>query len=146
ITRIDPVAHRVELGSGGSVEYDRLLIATGGRNRRPQVVGAELDGVHQLRTVADADAIKQVAKPGARAVVVGMGFIGCEVAASLRQLGVEVTAVLSGRWPLAAVLGEEVGSVMAGIHTDAGVRLVPNDSVVSISGTDRVDGVITKAG
>ena len=146
ITRIDPVAHRVELGSGGSVEYDRLLIATGGRNRRLQVVGAELEGVHQLRTVADADAIKQVAKPGARAVVVGMGFIGCEVAASLRQLGVAVTAVLPGNAPLESVLGREMGDVMAGIHREHGVELIARDEVIRFEGHRRVERAITKSG
>jgi len=143
---VDLARHRVRLTSGESIAFSKLLIATGGRNRRLQVPGADLPGVYQLRTVRDCDAIRAAARPGAQAVIVGMGFIGCEVAASLRHLGVEVTAVLSGRWPLAAVLGEEVGSVMAGMHTDAGVRLIPNDSVVSISGTDRVDGVTTKAG
>ncbi|TME66483.1 MAG: oxidoreductase, partial [Chloroflexi bacterium] len=146
ITRIDAAAHRVELGSGGSVDYGRLLIATGGRNRRLQVVGAELEGVHQLRTVADADAIKQVAKPGARAVVVGMGFIGCEVAASLRQLGVAVTAVLPGNAPLESVLGREMGDVMAGIHREHGVALIARDEVIRFEGHRRVERAITKSG
>jgi 3-phenylpropionate/trans-cinnamate dioxygenase ferredoxin reductase component len=143
---VDLARHRVRLSSGESIAFSKLLIATGGRNRRLAAPGTDLPGVYQLRTVAECDAIRAAVGPGAQAVIVGMGFIGCEVAASLRQLGVEVTAVLSGRWPLAAVLGDEVGTVMAGMHTDAGVRLIPNDSVVSISGTDRVEGVTTKAG
>src|SRR5580700_5577792 len=133
-------------GSGQRTAYDRLLLATGGRNRRLSIPGATLPGVLSLRTVADCDAIKELAVPGSRAVVVGMGFIGSEVAASLRRLGVHVTAVLSGVGPLSAVLGDEVGSVMAAIHTEKGVELVPNDSVVAFLGDGRVERVQTRSG
>ena len=78
---MDPAAKKVRLESGESVRYARLLVATGGRNRRFDIPGAHLPGVHQLRTIADCDAIKQAAKRGAPAVVVGSGFIGSEVAA-----------------------------------------------------------------
>ena len=78
------------------LEYQKVLIATGGRNRRLDVPGAQLPGIHYLRTVAECDAIKREAVANRHAVVVGMGFIGCEVAASLTQLGVRVTAVFPG--------------------------------------------------
>ena len=84
---VDPAAHAVTLDSGEQLAYQKVLIATGGRNRRLRIPGAELPGIHYLRTVAECDAIKREAVPGRRAVVVGMGFIGCEVAASLTQLG-----------------------------------------------------------
>ena len=145
-TRIDASQRHVELRSGGSIHYDQLLITTGGENRRLDVPGAELDGVLQLRTVADCDAIKQAAHRGARAVVVGMGFIGSEVAASLTQLGIGVTAVLPGSFPLESVLGPEVGKLMAGIHRDAGVELVSGDEVVRIEGASRVERAITRMG
>ena len=103
---VDPAAHAVTLDSGEELGYQKVLIATGGRNRRLEVPGAELPGIHYLRTVAECDAIKREAVPGRRAVVVGMGFIGCEVAASLTQLGVQVTAVFPGQAPLERVLGE----------------------------------------
>ena len=105
VVAVDPAAHQLALGSGRDLKYGKLLIATGGRNRRLQVPGAELPGIHYLRTVAECDAIKHEAVAGRRAVVVGMGFIGCEVAASLTQLGVQVTAVFPGRNPLKLVLG-----------------------------------------
>jgi 3-phenylpropionate/trans-cinnamate dioxygenase ferredoxin reductase subunit len=76
----------------------------------------------------------------------GFGFIGCEVSASLRQLGVEVAAVDGARVPLARVLGEEVGRVLAGIHRDRGVELVLEDSVEALEGSDRVERVRTKKG
>jgi len=81
VAGVDPHAKKVRLESGDAIGYSRLLLATGGRNRRFDVPGANLAGVHQLRTIAECDAIKRVAKPGARAVVVGSGFIGSEVAA-----------------------------------------------------------------
>lgn len=133
-------------GSGQRTPYDRLLFATGGRNRRLSIPGAALPGVLGLRTVTECDAIKQVAAPGSRAVVVGMGFIGSEVAASLRQLGVSVTAVLGGVGPLAAVLGDEVGAVMAGIHREKGVELLLDERVVAFTGDGHVEQVVTDRG
>src|SRR5438105_659942 len=142
-TRIDIPRRHVELDAGTAVDYGKLLITTGGENRRLDVQGADLPGVFQLRTVADCDAIKQSAHPGARAVVVGMGFIGSEVAASLIQMGLQVSAVLPGAAPLGSVLGPEVGELMAGIHRDAGVELVSGDEVVRFEGENRIARAIT---
>ncbi len=144
--RVDADTHQVHLKEGGPVPFDRLLITTGGVNRTLEVPGADLPGVHQLRTVAESDAIKQDATRGARAVVVGMGFIGSEVAASLIQMGVQVTAVLPGTSPLESVLGPEVGQVMAGIHRDAGVELFSSDQVVRFEGGHRIERAITRQG
>ena len=138
-TRVDISKQHVELHKGKPIGYEKLLITTGGENRRLQVPGADLPGVFQLRTVAECDAIKQAATRGARCVVVGMGFIGSEVAASLTQIGVHVSAVLPGRAPLESVLGPEVGEVMAGIHRDAGVELVAGDEVVRFEGAGRIE-------
>ncbi len=145
-TRVDADTHQVHLKEGGPAPFDRLLITTGGLNRTLEVPGADLPGVHQLRTVAESDAIKQDATRGAHAVVVGMGFIGSEVAASLNQMGVQVTAVLPGTSPLESVLGPEVGQVMAGIHRDAGVELLSGDEVVRFEGAHRIERAITRQG
>ena len=142
---IDKDRHRIELDHD-SLEYSKLLLATGGRNRKLDVPGTDLQGVYQLRTVADSDAIKRDARAGARALIVGMGFIGCEVAASLRQLGVSVSAVFPGRVPLGSVLGPEIGAVMAGVHSEAGVRLIAGDSVVGFQGSARVERARLKSG
>jgi 3-phenylpropionate/trans-cinnamate dioxygenase ferredoxin reductase subunit len=96
--------------------------------------------------MAECDAIRQAAHPGARALIVGMGFIGSEVAASLRQLGLEVTAVLSGTAPLTAVLGRDVAEVFAGIHRRHGVRLVTEDQVVGFEGSEHLARAITAKG
>ena len=146
VVGVDPAGRRVHLDGGEDIAYAKLLIATGGRNRRLQVPGADLPGVQQLRTVADCDAIRTAAAPGGRAVIVGMGFIGSEIAASLTQMGVAVTAVMSGGAPLESVLGPELGAVLAGIHGDAGVELIANDQVVSLEGAGRVERALTKGG
>jgi 3-phenylpropionate/trans-cinnamate dioxygenase ferredoxin reductase component len=110
------------------------------------VPGVELPGVHQLRTVAQCDAIRADARPGARALVVGMGFIGSEVAASLRRLGVEVTAVFDGGAPLERVLGKELAGVYAAIHADHGVRLLGDDRVARFEGGERLGRAVTEKG
>ena len=145
-TAIDPRGKTVALDRGGPVPYDRLLVATGGRNRAPTMPGADLPGVFQLRTVEDCDRIRAASGPGRRAVVIGLGFIGCEVAASFRQMGVDVAAVYGQPAPLARVLGPEVGAVLADIHRDKGVALVPEDSAVAFEGAGRVERVRTKKG
>jgi len=146
VTRIDTRERRVELDSGRAVDYTKLLLATGGRNRRLQVPGIELPGIFQLRTLADCDAIKHAARPGARGLVVGMGFIGCEVAASLRRLGLTVTAVWPGKAPLDSVLGPEIGDVIAGIHADEGVELIGHEAVERFEGGGRLERAVTKGG
>jgi 3-phenylpropionate/trans-cinnamate dioxygenase ferredoxin reductase subunit len=146
VVGIDPSSHRAVLQGGNEIEYTRLLIATGGRNRAPGIPGDRLDAIYQLRTLAEADAIKRAARPGARAVVAGMGFIGSEVTASLRQLGVTVTSVFPGETPLDSVLGPEMGSVMAGIHRANGVELLAHDSVLRFEGNEKVERAVTRAG
>src|SRR5712664_246111 len=138
-TRIDVSGHEVELDSGETLDYSKLLIATGGQNRQLDVPGADLEGVYQLRTVAESEAIQRAARRGGRAVVVGMGFIGSEVAASLTQMGVAVSAVLPGAAPLDSVLGSQMGELMAGIHRDAGVELIAHDQVVRFEGSHRIE-------
>jgi len=144
--RIDASGRVVELDDGRRVPFDRLLIATGGRNRRFSVAGADLDGIYSLRTVQDADRIRMETTAGRRVVVVGMGFIGSEVAASLRQKDLDVVAIEPSKTPLARVLGEDVGQCLADLHRAHGVRTVFEDTVVAFEGTSRVERVLTKGG
>jgi 3-phenylpropionate/trans-cinnamate dioxygenase ferredoxin reductase subunit len=141
---IDTTQKVVELEGGERVVYDRLLVTTGGRNRTLSVPGANLANVFQLRTVEDCDRIRAAASRGRRAVVIGFGFIGSEVSASLRQLGVEVVAIEGARVPLARVVGEEVGQVLADIHREKGVELISEDSVAALEGGERVERVRTR--
>ncbi|MFY9669524.1 MAG: FAD-dependent oxidoreductase [Trebonia sp.] len=146
VAAVDPAAHTVTLDSGAELRYEKVLIATGGRNRRIEADGADLPGIHYLRTVAQCDAIKQEAVRGRTAVIVGMGFIGCEVAASLTQLGVRVTAVFPGRDPLERVLGDQVAGVMSAIHRANGVELLAGEQVAAFEGTSRVAAAVTRSG
>jgi 3-phenylpropionate/trans-cinnamate dioxygenase ferredoxin reductase component len=146
VKAVDTAAHAVLLDSGRELRYHQLLIATGGSNRRLGVPGAGLAGIHYLRTQAECDAIKGEAVAGRRAVVVGMGFIGCEVAASLTQLGVHVTVVFPGQVPLAKVLGNEVGALIAGIHRAHGVDLLPGEQVAGFDGAMQLEAVVTRSG
>lgn len=147
VDSIDTQAHEVVLEDPRArIAFDRVLIATGGQNRRLAVLGAGLPGVLRLRSVADCDAIRQSAVPGSHAVVVGLGFIGSEVAASLRQMDVNVTAVYDGTGPLARVLGDDVGRVMAAIHDEKGVQLLLNDRAVAFRGDGHLEQVLTKGG
>ena len=143
---LDPAAHTVVLDGGRELSYQQLLIATGGSNRRLSIPGAELPGIHYLRTVAECDAIKAEAAAGRRAVVVGMGFIGCEVAASLTQLGVQVTVLFPGEVPLASVLGAEIGTLIGGFHRANGVELLPGEQVTAFDGGTRLEAVVTGSG
>src|SRR6516162_8662392 len=143
---VDPAAHAVTLDTGEELAYQKVLIATGGRNRRLRIPGAELPGIHYLRTVAECDAIKREAVAGRRAVMVGMGFIGCEGAASLAQLGVSVTAVFPSKNPLDTVLGEQIGTLISTIHHSHGVRLISGAQVAAFEGTTKLTAVVTADG
>src|SRR5574339_291790 len=145
-TRVDPAERIVHLDTGRRVHYDKLLIATGVRNRRPPIPGLDLPGVLNLRSVTDADALRRRVSSGARAAVIGMGFIGCEVAASLRQKGVDVVAIEPSATPLFRVLGEAVGQTIADLHRAHGVRTIFEDTVAAFEGTRRVNHVVTKGG
>jgi 3-phenylpropionate/trans-cinnamate dioxygenase ferredoxin reductase component len=146
VVAVDPAAHTVTLDSDEQLTYHKVLIATGGRNRRLAIPGAEVPGIHYLRTVAECEAIKRAAAAGRRAAIVGMGFIGCEVAASLTQLGVQVTAVFPGRAPLERVLGGQVGTLIGAIHRANGVDLLAGDQVAAFEGTERLEAIVTAAG
>jgi 3-phenylpropionate/trans-cinnamate dioxygenase ferredoxin reductase subunit len=129
------------LGDGERVGYDRLLLATGAEPRRLRSPGADLDGIHYLRDLHDADRIAARLRPGARAVVIGGGWIGAEVAASARTKGVEVTIVEQAKLPLERVLGSEVGQVYADIHRAHGVTVMTEAMLEAFEGNRAVERV-----
>ncbi len=146
VTRIDTPAKHVTLDDGEQVPYDRLLIATGSEPRRLSIPGADLDGVHYLRTVGDSDAIRERLDRGGSVVVVGAGWIGSEVAASARQRGLDVTIVEPASLPLERVLGPELGAVYRDVHADHGVRLLLETGVEAFEGSEAVERVRTSDG
>jgi len=145
VASIDP-GGSVEASGGERIAFDRLLLCTGGRPRRLDLPGADLEGVHTLRTFADAEAIGAFAREGARAVVVGAGFIGSEVAASLRSNGAEVTLLEVAPVPLGHVLGERLGERLGRLHRDRGVDLRTGVRIEAFEGDGRVRAVRLEGG
>ena len=142
VTAIDPSAHTVTLPDEDTIRYDKLLLATGSRPRRPNIPGADTDGVHYLRSVEDAEDLNSLLQQGTSLAVVGAGWIGLEVAAAARQRGVDVTVVELARLPLLAALGPEVAEVFADLHRQHGVdlRLEAEVASVTASGLTLADG------
>lgn len=137
----------VELDDGETLSYDGLVVATGMRPRRLRCPGP-LTGRHTVRTLADAQGLREeLTRPGARVVVVGAGFIGCEVAATAVGLGVtEVTVVDPLPLPMVAPLGELLGRALLERHEDRGVRFALGAGVAAFEGEDRVTGVVLDDG
>lgn len=123
IEKVDPAAKTVALPDGSPLSYDKLLLATGSSSRHIDLPGAEATGVHYVRTVDDARAIRDVLSEGTRLAIVGAGWIGMEIAASARERGVEVTIAESAELPLLRALGPEVAQVFADLHREHGVDL-----------------------
>jgi 3-phenylpropionate/trans-cinnamate dioxygenase ferredoxin reductase subunit len=146
VVKLEPEYKRIRLESDEVIRYDRVLIATGGRKRHLPFAGADREGVFDLRTLEDAERIQAAARAGRRVVVIGLGFVGCEVSASLRTLGLEVTAIDPAQAPLVRVLGPEVAGVIAELHRSRGVELVLGDGVDRLEGGERVERVVTKSG
>jgi len=144
--QIDVHAREVVVAGGERLPFDRLLVSTGGRNRRLEVPGVELPGVFDLRYHRDAQRIRDAATEGARVVCVGMGFIGAEVAASLRTIGRDVTVVEIFETTLYRILGPEIGRVLEGVHRDHGVTMLFSDSVERFEGDGKLERVVTDSG
>ena len=146
VRAIEPASREVVLDDGGRVTYDRLLIATGARPRILPLEGADLPGVLTLRTMGDADALRVAAAEAERISVIGAGWIGSEVAASLRMLGRRVVLVAPETVPLQRVLGPEIGGVYRDLHHEHGVELRLEAGIQRIVGDDRVRAIDTSAG
>jgi 3-phenylpropionate/trans-cinnamate dioxygenase ferredoxin reductase component len=146
VTGLDPGHRELALGSGERLSFDRLLLATGAEPRRLSIPGSGLEGIHYLRTLADSEALRQRLDAGGRLVVVGAGWIGAEVAASARQLRVDVTAIEPYSVPLERVLGPEVGAIYRDVHRDHGVELLLETGVAAFDGSTRVERVRTEDG
>jgi 3-phenylpropionate/trans-cinnamate dioxygenase ferredoxin reductase component len=146
VISLDPTVDEVALDDGERLRYDRLLLATGAEPRRLAIPGGDLDGVCYLRSVADADALRQRLEHGGSVVVVGAGWIGAEVAASARQRGLDVTVVEPLGVPLQRVLGTEVGEIYRDIHTGHGVRMLLGTGVEELEGAGAVERVRTTDG
>jgi 3-phenylpropionate/trans-cinnamate dioxygenase ferredoxin reductase component len=146
VSAIDPAGRQLKLASGERLGYQRLLLATGAAPRRLRLPGADLDGVCYLRSRRDADRLAAAVRLAERVVVVGTGWIGCEIAASVRQLGRDVTLVGRDAVPLARALGAEVGRFYRDVHAEQGVRLALGTGIDAVRGNGRVEAVVTGDG
>lgn len=146
VTGVDLDRRVVQLARGRSIGYDQLLLTPGARPRPLAVPGAGLEGVVTLRTLADADRLRTAFASQPRVVIVGGGFVGCEVASAARRAGCPVTLFELGGAPLAQALGARAGAFAARIHREHGVDLRTGESVTSIHGAGRAEAVVTSSG
>lgn len=141
VARLRPAEHQVELADGSRRTYGALLIATGTRARALPVPGADLPGVYSIRSIDDVKAFRAVAVPGAKLVIIGGGYIGLEVAAKARKLGLEVTLVEGQPRVLARVACATISDFARTLHEGHGVTLLTGMGVARLLGSDRVSGV-----
>jgi 3-phenylpropionate/trans-cinnamate dioxygenase ferredoxin reductase component len=142
---LDTARQTVTLNDGTALGYDQLVIATGLVPRRIPTL-PDLEGIRVLRSFDESMALREHASAARRAVVIGAGFIGCEVAASLRTLGVDVVLVEPQPTPLAAVLGEQIGELVARLHRNEGVDVRLGVGVAAVRGHGHVDTVVLSDG
>jgi len=148
VVSIDRLRRRVEIADGSAVEYDALLLATGSHPRLLPLPGAELAGVHYLRTVADVDRLRAELSPGRRAVIIGGGYIGLEVAATCREAGLDVVVLEAADRVMKRVVAPEVSRFYEAEHARHGVKIVCNARIAELvthpgasPGTERVAAV-----
>jgi 3-phenylpropionate/trans-cinnamate dioxygenase ferredoxin reductase subunit len=146
VTAVDLRRSRVALADWRAYDYDRLLLATGAEPRRIPIEGAELGGVHYLRTLQDCDALRERLNSGGRVIVVGAGWIGSEFAASARQRGLDVTIIDPLTLPNERIFGAEIGAFYRDVHRDHGVELILGEGVQAFEGDAAVAGVRTTGG
>ena len=146
VMAIDPEERVAKLQGGEEMRFERALLATGANVNILRVEGAELEGVHYLRAFGNADAIREEAAAAERVVIVGGSYIGCEVAASLRSIGTEVTVVMIEEVALSRSFGVEVGRHFESILRDHGIEMIGGEQVEAFEGDGRVSAVVTASG
>jgi len=144
---IDRAHRKVGLDDDAVLDYDHLVLAVGARHRRLPVPGADLQGVYYLRTLAEAQALRAALRAVKKAVVIGAGFIGLEIAASAAKLGVEVTVLEVADRPMARAISPEMAAIFAREHAKHGTRLLFNTQAMRLLGQDgHARGVETVTG
>jgi 3-phenylpropionate/trans-cinnamate dioxygenase ferredoxin reductase component len=147
VQSIDASGRTVTLDDGSGFSYDQLLIATGGEVRRLDLPGSELAGILYLRTLRDCDGIRFEAKSSKRAAILGGGFIGCELAATLRAKGLKVTLIEIAPRLLSAAIDEETSRWVQDYHSKKGVKVLSGTKATGYRGKDgRVNGVELEGG
>lgn len=145
-TSVDLAKQVVTTASGKTFEYDGLVIASGLRPRVLDLPNGKVSGRHTVRTLDDAIGLRAELVPGAKVVVAGAGFIGCEVAATARGLGCEVTNVAIDSFPMIRPLGEQLAAELQRRHESKGVDFRLQRGIKDLTGTDSLSGVILDDG
>jgi 3-phenylpropionate/trans-cinnamate dioxygenase ferredoxin reductase subunit len=146
VRRLDPVERIVTCSGGERIAFEKVLIATGGEPNRLRIPGSDLDGICYLRTLDDSLAIAAEAGRGKRAVIIGAGFIGMEVAATLAQMGVEVTVIETQPRIWSRFADPELAGFFQSYCADRGVRFLTEEMVAELRGEGRVSSVVTRSG
>ena len=146
VTEIDRGAKSITTDSGDKIAYDTLILATGSRVRRLPIEGADLEGVYYLRNIADVEGIQKELQSQKSAVIVGAGYIGLEVAAVTRQLGLEVTVVEMADRVMSRVVSPETSDFYQIEHSTQGVKLRLSTGVKAFRGDGRVEAIETTDG
>jgi 3-phenylpropionate/trans-cinnamate dioxygenase ferredoxin reductase component len=146
VMALDPQARTATLQGGEEVGFDKALIATGANVNILRLEGAELEGIHYLRAFGNSDAIREQGSEAGRVVVVGGSYIGCEVAASLKAQGTDVTMLMLEDVTLSRTFGDEVGRWFQGVLTDHGIEIFGGEELEAYEGDGDVSAVVTKAG
>jgi 3-phenylpropionate/trans-cinnamate dioxygenase ferredoxin reductase subunit len=146
VLKLDPAAKVATLATKEELSFGQALVATGANVRRLTVDGCELDGIHYLRTLGNADAIRAAAGDADRVVLVGGSYIATELAASLTAVGKRCTILMQESVPLERGFGKTAGGFFGGVLSEHGVELVGEDELDRFEGEGRVQRVITKGG
>ena len=146
IEHLDIESRSAQLTSGGSIDFDTALLATGAAPRRLDLPGTSLDGVHYLRTVEDSERLSAAIKGAGRVAVIGAGWIGSEVTASARQMGADVVLIEPAELPLIHVVGDRVGEMFRQLHSDHGVDLRLGVGFTELRGDGSVAEVVLSDG
>ena len=146
VMALDPEARTAKLQGGEEVEFGKALLAMGANVNILRVEGAELEGIHYLRAFGNSDAIRDEAAEAGRVVMIGGSYIGCEVAASLRAMGVEVSIVMLEDVALSRTFGEEAGRYFHDKLTERGIEIFGGEELEAFEGDGRVNAVVTKGG
>jgi len=146
VTSIDPAARVAKLSSKEEVKFEKALLATGSNVRILRVEGAHLDGIHYLRTLGNADAIREETARAERVALVGAGYIATELAASLTKLGKQCEIVMLEDVALERFYGRRIGSFFQNVLTSHGVKVHGGQELARFEGTDRVKKMVTKSG
>ncbi len=146
VTEIDRNARSLKTDRGEDLSYDKLILALGSRVRRLTIEGSDLDGVHYLRSIYDVERIQSELKDKHNAVIIGAGYIGLEVAAVIRQLGLDVTVVEMADRVMSRVVSPEISDFYEIEHTTQGVKLRLSTGITAFRGSGRISAVETAEG